>query len=514
LPKRRDIGRPVGLSAAAQRVRRIEVTETKPPTDLLAELDEQVFASSGIATRVSEVRENDVFFALPAHEPRRMVHRLFWRGWGMLELHAPVVIQRARSLLTRVGGSAAPLASLRRLAAYEFNGNAWASAAVERGARLSVVDQRQPFPTPRCVQVDDVRAALRQIATLHRRRLNTPCIGITGSCGKTTTTGLVARVLREVYTVAATSGNENDVVGVCKTILSMNQETEIAVVEMGTTGQATPIDAKCRIALPTHGIITNIGKAHLQGLGSLEGVARVKGQLFDYLSENGGHVFLNLDDERVRAKADTRLPHTSYGEAPGAQICGKVLSAYPFLKVRWLCGEEGAGAIDIETQLVGAHNLTNVLAAIAVGVHFGVPAGSIQKAIESYAPAHGRSQLLRKGSTAILLDAYNANPMSMRAALLGLARIDMPRKVAVLGDMLELGRDSRDEHRRMLELAAELEIDLLVLVGKEFGKVHDAALGPWFRSVAELRTWFQRQQFDDTCVLLKGSHAIRLESIL
>ncbi len=390
-----------------------------------------------------------------------------------------------------------------------FNGNAFALAALQAGAAAAVVDDPALAENERCFLVDDVLAALQGLARHHRRQLRIPVLAITGSNGKTTTKELVTAVLRQRWNVLATEGNLNNHIGVPLTLLRLRQDHDLAVVEMGANHQRE-IASYCVIAEPTHGLITNVGKAHIEGFGGEEGVRKGKGELFDFLREHAGIAFRNTDLEYLDRMASGIETQVLYGTGPDATIRGRLLPAAGTLH---FAVETGAAALDIQTQLVGDYNLPNALAAAAVGTHFGVAPEAIEAAIEAYAPDNSRSQWLQRGTVRVVLDAYNANPTSMRAAIENFARLDAPGKQLWLGGMKEMGSEEEAEHRSLVQFLEQWPWERVMLVGREFRPVHGAHR--WFATADEATAWLQDQPAAADCtVLLKGSRGSRMETLL
>ena len=398
-----------------------------------------------------------------------------------------------------------------------FDGNRFVEVALAGGAAYAVIDDPAAQTSKRCLLVPDVLTALQQLARHHRRQFEIPVIAIGGSNGKTTTKELVAVVLSSHYPCHFTKGNLNNHIGVPLTLLAMPAATEVAVIEMGTN-QPGDIAALCAIAEPTHGLLTNIGKEHLQGFGNLAGVKKAEGELFDYLAQHQGHAFVNLSEKHLSTMAQHNRQRVAYMRSMRAPTAGAVIKVQtlpgtPFLRAAFL--DEQNRLVEIQTQLLGRHNFHNVMTALALGVYFKVPAGKIKAAIETYTPSNNRSQILRHGTTTMLLDAYNANPSSMRPALDMLYDLPAGRKVAILGDMLELGAESSKEHTAILRRAARLHFDELVLIGPEFGQTSFTRYGArYFTDVAAAKIWFDRQNFDGTTILIKGSRGIRLEILV
>jgi len=398
-----------------------------------------------------------------------------------------------------------------------FDGNTFAAQALEQGAAYVVIDNLDCQVSARCLLVPDVLQALQDLANHHRRQFDIPVIAIGGSNGKTTTKELVSSVLSAHYPCHSTKGNLNNHIGVPLTLLSMPAGTEVAIIEMGTN-QPGDIAELCRIAQPTHGLLTNIGKEHLEGFGNLAGVKKAEGELFDYLAIHGGCALVNLSEKYLPKMAQKVPMRVGYHRVepllpePGIIEVSMIAEA-PFVQAAFL-SDEGP-RVAVTTQLFGQHNFQNVMTAIALGIYFKVPASKIKTALEEYQPSNNRSQLLHYQGATILLDAYNANPSSMEPALQSLCAMPAQKRIAILGDMLELGEDSQKEHESILRFAAKLKIDQIILVGKEFGKTPYARVGALhFADNKAAKHWFDAQIFEDTAILLKGSRGICLEYIL
>lgn len=395
----------------------------------------------------------------------------------------------------------------------KFDGNQFAEQALASGARYALVDDPALAHHDRCLLVSDSLTALQDLARYHRQTLNIPVIGLTGSNGKTTTKELIAAVLSKNYRTYATIGNLNNHIGVPLTLLSLTEQYEIAVVEMGANHQKE-IELLCSIAQPTHGLITNVGKAHLEGFGGIEGVRKGKGELYDYLAQNGRTVFINSRDTTLTAMYRERLKsirsETTFAEAifyPGDPV--ELLQESPVVIYRDAEGHK------VTTHLPGRHNFENMLAALAIGQYFGVSVADANRAIADYNPTNNRSQIIHKGSNTILLDAYNANPSSMAAAIRQFAAMPAQRKVVILGDMYELGEESAAEHAALGKLVADSHFDLVILAGKDM----QHALGPlpkayYIPDKFSLHNWLMDHPMTDTHILVKGSRGMGLESVV
>lgn len=399
----------------------------------------------------------------------------------------------------------------------KFDGNAFAEKAIESGAAFAIVDNPDLARNSRCIVVPDVLEALQKLATHHRRQFDIPVIGVAGSNGKTTTKELVGAVLSSHYPTCVTRGNLNNHIGVPLTLLSMQPETEVAVIEMGANhiGEVAEL---CEIAEPTHGLVTNIGKEHLEGFGDLEGVKKAESEIYKYLAAHSGLAFINRDEKYLSTLANANRKKIFYrrSDAPDPKVVGletKLVAETPFLRVAFLGDDKQL--TEVQTQLPGRYNFHNIQTAIALGRYFKVPSAKIKAALEAYTPSNNRSQIVRRGSTTFVMDCYNANPSSMKAALESLRDLPAGRKIAVLGDMLELGAASLAEHRAMFNFAKKCGLEQLVLVGTEFGKVKlGKSVAQWFPDTATAKTWLNTQDLADATVLVKGSRGIRLEGIL
>ncbi len=412
-----------------------------------------------------------------------------------------------------------------------FDGNKFAASALEKGCSFAIIDEEE-YHDPndkRLILVNDCLVTFKELAREHRRQFNIPVIGITGTNGKTTTKELVSAVLAEKYNVMHTEGNFNNDVGVPKTLLRLSPENEIAVVEMGASH---PGDIKKLVeyAEPTCALVTNVGRAHLQGFGSFEGVMKTKGELYDFMQAHGGIVFLNNSNEHLVEMAQERkLEHIiSYGENKQACVQGTVTKANPCIEIEWWTGNEATKSTEnellgchgdnnnsqaqrfkIKSNLIGSYNLDNLLAAISVGLHFGVSPRQICHALENYTPTNNRSELIKTNDNVLVVDAYNANPTSMAAALDSFESLDMPQpKMAILGDMRELGTASEEEHQKVADSLNGKNFSDVWLVGEEFMKTHCEFRK--FKDVSEVKAAIANEKPHGKCILVKGSNGIRL----
>ncbi len=388
-----------------------------------------------------------------------------------------------------------------------FNGNTFAKQALDLGAAYVVINDPAYAISSKCIIVDDVLAALQQLATHHRKQLQIPFIAITGSNGKTTTKELIAAVLQKKYTTCATQGNLNNHIGVPLTLLKIKQDSGIAIIEMGAN-HLNEIASYCNIALPTHGLITNCGKAHIEGFGGTEGVRKGKGELYDFLRRTNGIVFRNSDLEYLAPMAAGIAQQITYGEAD-ADYCGKPLMQDVFLRVALMSAHSSS---IIDTHLVGSYNFPNVMAAVAVGLHFGVFPDDIKGAIADYNPDNSRSQWLQLGTNKIIMDAYNANPSSMQAAIINFASSELENKILWLGGMKEMGHEERNEHQALVSLIASYEWKDVILVGKEFKEVKSRYR--WFENSTEAAAFINDHKPADSSILIKGSRGSKMEVMM
>jgi UDP-N-acetylmuramoyl-tripeptide--D-alanyl-D-alanine ligase len=388
-----------------------------------------------------------------------------------------------------------------------FNANAFALQALELGAAYAVIDEDINSTNERLILVNDVLQTLQQLAKHHRELFTIPFIAITGSNGKTTTKELVSTVLSSHYTTYTTQGNLNNHIGVPLTLLSVRSDAQMAVIEMGANHQKE-IEGYCAYTMPTHGIITNTGKAHLEGFGGIEGVRKGKGELYDFIRQHHGTIFMFNDYDYLHSMSKGIEHIYSYGTQAG-NITGNIQHSEPFLEVSI---NKGANLPSIKTHLVGDYNLPNVLCAVAVGKYFNVPDEKIKSAIENYMPSNSRSQMMERGSNQIILDAYNANPSSMKAAIENFAGLTANKKILMLGGMAELGESSAAEHQALIELIQQYNWSDVILVGGDFAKLQHPFT--YFNTSLEAKKWFQQQQIEHAHVLIKGSRSMQMEKIL
>jgi UDP-N-acetylmuramoyl-tripeptide--D-alanyl-D-alanine ligase len=390
-----------------------------------------------------------------------------------------------------------------------FNGNNFAQQALEKGAAYAIADEPSTEKkSEKFILVNDVLETLQQLAKYHRLQFNIPFIAITGSNGKTTTKELIHAVLSTTFKTYTTTGNLNNHIGVPLTILKIKGDAQVAVIEMGANHQKE-IESYCEYTLPTHGIITNAEKAHLEGFGGIEGVRKGKGELFDFLRKNNGTAFVMHDYEYLQ-QMSKGIPHIiTYGTID-ADITGSINQSEPFVEAAITKGVFINNPI--HTQLVGEYNLPNILAAVAVGNYFKITGERIKYAIENYSPSNSRSQLLEKGSYKIILDAYNANPTSMKAAIENFAKLNADKKVLILGGMAELGKESLDEHKSIIDLINKYKWNEVVLVGGDFLKLQH----PYhqFENSIQAKEWLHAQNFYSAYLLIKGSRSMQMEKVI
>ena len=387
-----------------------------------------------------------------------------------------------------------------------FNANEFAQKAIDSGAAYAVIDDERYNIEGKTILVDDVLTSLQQLAKYHRQQFNIPFLAITGSNGKTTTKELIHAVLSSSFKTYTTEGNLNNHIGVPLTILKIKQDAEMAVIEMGAN-HLREIASYCEIALPTHGLITNCGKAHLEGFGSEEGVRKGKGELYDHLRANGGTAFVMWDYPYLREMSKGIPTIYTYG-TDNADIIGNMLTSGQYLSVQFSKGFNGR----IQTNLVGDYNLPNVLAAVAVGKYFNTEEEKIKSSIENYTPTNSRSQLIQKNSNKIILDAYNANPSSMKAAIENFAKAEGSAKILALGAMAELGTDSVKEHKDIIKEIDKHQWKDVILVGGDFMKVDHTYRK--FNSPAEAGKWLQSIKPENSFLLIKGSRSMQMEKLL
>ncbi|WP_298370694.1 UDP-N-acetylmuramoyl-tripeptide--D-alanyl-D-alanine ligase [uncultured Lutibacter sp.] len=380
-----------------------------------------------------------------------------------------------------------------------FNGNKFTEVALKNGASVAIIDEKEFEIKNQTILVENVLETLQKLANYHRKQLNIPIISLTGSNGKTTTKELINTVLTKKFNTSATKGNLNNHIGVPLTLLSMTQSTEVGIVEMGAN-HLNEIDLLCSIAEPNYGYITNFGKAHLEGFGGIEGVIKGKSELYNFLRNSKGKAFINSDDE-IQKKQSKGIETIEFNSN---EI--NFIEATPFVKVNHKNET-------IKSQLIGNYNYNNIAAAICIGNYFGVPIKEVKEAIENYIPSNNRSQIIDKGTNKIILDAYNANPSSMKVALENFAQLKAANKVVFLGDMFELGETSNLEHQEIAELATSFNFNKVILIGKAFSttSIKNAFTYNTFES---FKNSIDFKSISNSSVLIKGSRGMALERIL
>lgn len=385
-----------------------------------------------------------------------------------------------------------------------FNGNTYAAQALEKGASYAIVDEEEFAGHDKAILVNNVLNTLQELSQFHRNYCKAKVIGLTGSNGKTTTKELITAVLSRKYKTIATKGNLNNHIGVPLTLLSITPDTEMAIVEMGAN-HLKEIEFLCKLAMPDFGYITNFGKAHLEGFGSEEGVIKGKSELYDYLTSNDKSIFFNADDPIQKEKLSNVIKKFGYSQNKSEFFGIKLIGADPFVKI-------AVDDIQITTQLVGSYNFTNCCAAILIGKYFNVELDEIKRGIENYIPQNNRSQIIKKNGHHIILDAYNANPTSMKAALENFQQLKADNKIAFLGDMFELGKTAEKEHQEISNIATNMKFDQVFLIGENFFKTKSDLRK--FKSFDHLRETLNNKTLKNATILIKGSRGMALERIL
>ena len=387
-----------------------------------------------------------------------------------------------------------------------FDGNLYAASALEKGCAMAVVDRKDVVPEDdsRFILVDDVLTALQALAAHHRQQTKIPVVQITGTNGKTTTKELLSAVLSMKYNTLFTQGNLNNHIGVPRTLLRLRPEHEMAVIETGANHPGE-IAFLCQMVQADCGLITNVGRAHLEGFGSFEGVKKTKGELYDDLQNRGCFTFLNTNDANLTDMATERNIETV------PYVDGEVEECNPMLRIRWYCEAEALWHT-VQTNLIGSYNLPNVLSAITAGLHFGVEPALIDKALEEYIPNNNRSEFRNTGRNSLIIDAYNANPTSMAAALENFKLVKADSKIAILGEMRELGAESAAEHQRIISILSSMDLSDIWLVGQEFCNSDCSALGKpsLFSNVEEVKNRLSSTPLSGHTILIKGSNGTRL----
>jgi len=388
-----------------------------------------------------------------------------------------------------------------------FNGNKFAKDAIKKGASYAVIDEMETSgDTDKLIVVDDVLTTLQLLANYHRNYLKIPILAITGSNGKTTSKELINAVLKRKFETVATQGNLNNHIGVPLTLLSMKSTTEFGIVEMGAN-HAKEIAGLCQIAEPDYGYITNFGKAHLEGFGSLEGVIKAKSELYEFLRANSKLLFLNLDDpNQSNQTLDTN--HYTFGKNSNSNVQIEYLENHKVAAIK-------ADNQPYISSLTGSYNSINIAAAVTIGKYFKVPVKSMEKAIAEYKSENNRSQIVNLKDCTVIMDAYNANPTSITAALESFKNLPTANKMVILGDMFELGESSKLEHEQIIELLKKLNFNRNFLVGKHFFNTPNKATNLYkFKDFEELAETIKKEEFKDTHILIKGSRGMALERVL
>jgi len=388
-----------------------------------------------------------------------------------------------------------------------FDANTFAKEALEKGASYVIVDNENYFIDQRTVLVENSLNALQELAKFHRQYLKLPIIALTGSNGKTTTKELINVVLSKKYTTKATVGNLNNHIGVPLTLLSFNSETEIGIVEMGANHKKE-IEFLCELAKPDYGYITNFGKAHLEGFGGVEGVIEAKSEMYNYLSENDKLAFINLEDKIQVEKSKTLKSHSFGINKENANVNISSIAANPFVEIHF-------SNLLIQTHLIGLYNANNINAALTIGKYFGVEDIAIKEALESYIPENNRSQLITKGTNQIILDAYNANPSSMAVAIENFVQLDNLNKIMILGDMFELGKESQQEHKVIVNLVLNEKDVVCYFIGKEFYNHRiDKNKFHFYETFDAFSDYLKNTKIENSSILIKGSRGMALERTL
>jgi UDP-N-acetylmuramoyl-tripeptide--D-alanyl-D-alanine ligase len=397
-----------------------------------------------------------------------------------------------------------------------FDANDYALEAIGKGAAMAVVDKKDLPDEPGFIKVENVLETLQTLARFHRSTLRIPVIGITGTNGKTTTKELISQVLSSKFKTIFTPGNYNNHIGLPLTILKITPQHQIAVIEMGAN-HLGEIDFLCQIAQPTCGLITNVGKAHLEGFGSFENIIKTKTELYRHIVQKNGLVFVNKGNDILLNHLKDYGQILSYGNNPDADISGSVKNSQPFLEISFRDNRQDAiekGEYLIKSKLVGVYNFENIMATVAIGLHFGVHPKDITNSVESYEPANSRSQFKETGKNRIIWDAYNANPTSMSLALENFSQTNASKKVAILGDMLEMGDIAGQEHQAIVRQLEKMQLDLIILVGNEFSKCKTASENiKAFKTTTEASAWFEKNEIRESTVLVKGSRGIQMENL-
>ncbi len=417
-----------------------------------------------------------------------------------LYLQYPVIITDSRNCL--------PDSIFVALKGDNFNGNAFAQKALEQGCAYAIVDEAEYAGDSRIILVNDCLKTLQDLANYHRKQFKGKVIGITGTNGKTTTKELTAAVLSKKYKTLFTQGNLNNHIGVPLTLLRLTNDYEFAIIEMGASHQGE-IKTLCEICEPDFGLITNVGRGHLEGFGSFEGVIKTKGELYDFIRAKNGKIFINHDNEYLQ-KISIGLNKVEYGNDGDVFVSGKVIDSSPYLSFEWKT--KNVDFQSIKTQLVGEYNLENALAAATIGLFFDVEISLINDALTEYTPQNNRSQLKKTADNSLIIDAYNANPSSMKASLMNFKNMKINHKAVILGDMLELGEESEKDHQDIVDFLNECQFEKVFLVGKCFASTKHTFEA--YLSITELIQDIPKYNLKDFTILIKGSRALKLEKVI
>ncbi|PAW95595.1 UDP-N-acetylmuramoyl-tripeptide--D-alanyl-D-alanine ligase [Mucilaginibacter sp. MD40] len=430
-----------------------------------------------------------------------------------LYLQHPVISTDTRNI--------APGSLFFALKGEKFDANTFAEKAIEAGAAYAIIDNPEFAKGDKFLLVEDVLSALQDLARHHRRQLTIPVIGLTGTNGKTTTKELINAVLSQRFNTLATQGNLNNHIGVPLTILSVNASHQMAVIEMGANHQKE-IALLCSIAQPSHGLITNVGKAHLEGFGGVEGVKKGKGELYDFLHDEAGRVaFINSDDKvLMEMQRNRNLPNVVYygkNTNPDNLVSGKAIDSGPLLSLKW--NNRDSSSYNVKTQLTGSYNLDNILAAACIGSFFGLESDEINAGIEGYQPKNNRSQIMRTAHNTLICDFYNANPSSMFVAIDNMDKLKAANKIMILGDMFEMGDESAAEHHAVIKKAMDASVDQRIFIGKDFYSQQDAVqddektCATFYLTAEDAIAAIQQSSFINATILIKGSRGMALERL-
>lgn len=391
-----------------------------------------------------------------------------------------------------------------------FNGNKFAEKALDSGATFAIIDEKEFEKDERYILVEDVLTTLQELAAYHRSQFKIPVIGVTGTNGKTTTKELINAILSTKFNVFATKGNFNNHIGVPLSLLSITKETEIAIIEMGAS-HVGEIASYCEWVKPTLGLITNIGNGHLEGFGSYENVIKAKSELYDELKANNKIIFFNEDDKLIKSLVNDYTFKISYGKTEGVDTRVKVLNSFPTVQLTLV--EEGVEKDTIRTNLFGEYNVSNISAALAIGSYFDVSFEFMKAGLEDYVPKNNRSEIRQVGNNLVILDAYNANPTSVRAVVDSFTKLAVAHKVVILGDMFELGKDSLKLHQEIVDFVCLSKFEKNIFVGKIYSQcVAENAM--FFKTTQEVKEWFLKEKMTGTTILIKGSRGMKMESII